>query len=189
MISISNVQFSRSIDTWVWVEEAAGEFSVASVKRAIYKARNVNLIKTLDWNSWAPIKLSLFGWRLSLRMLPTMDELIKRRICWGPNGCCLCHSAEESVDHIFTECIVAAVVLQQISVWCKIAPFYAFSIEDLFGLHKLISGSSIKKGSPSRYSCYLLEFMAGEKQLHFLQCSSEGQKHIGRDEISLLLLG
>ncbi|KAJ0853735.1 putative reverse transcriptase zinc-binding domain-containing protein [Helianthus annuus] len=74
--------------------------SVALVKRAIYKARNVNPIKTLDWNCSAPIKLSLFGWRLSLRRLPTTDELIKRRICWGPNGCCLCQSAEESIDHI-----------------------------------------------------------------------------------------
>ncbi|KAJ0476066.1 hypothetical protein HanRHA438_Chr13g0587771 [Helianthus annuus] len=26
MISISNAQFSGSTDTWVWVEDAAGEF-------------------------------------------------------------------------------------------------------------------------------------------------------------------
>ncbi|KAJ0620843.1 hypothetical protein HanIR_Chr01g0001991 [Helianthus annuus] len=50
-------------------------------------------------------------------------------------SCPLCNFGDESVDHLFTSCFVAAAVWQFISTWCKRPNIFAFSYKDLQELH------------------------------------------------------
>ena len=45
---------------------------------------------------------------------------------------------KESADHVFTSCLVASVLWQGISQWCKVSYIYAFSFGDLLELHNFV---------------------------------------------------
>ena len=47
----------------------------------------------------------------------------------------LCGSADESVDHVFTGCILGT---QHISSWCKVQNIFAFSFKDLLDVHNFV---------------------------------------------------
>ncbi|KAF5763973.1 hypothetical protein HanRHA438_Chr15g0698791 [Helianthus annuus] len=52
---------------------------------------------------------------------------------------------EESVDHLFTACVVATRLWQCVSRWCKIPHFFAFSFKDILEASR---GSGLRE--PSR---------------------------------------
>ncbi|XP_022024548.1 uncharacterized protein LOC110924877 [Helianthus annuus] len=68
--------------------------------------------------------------------IPTTDALSRRGIDIGDGLCPLCSSEEESTDHLLTSCVVAVILWQKISLWCRIPPIFAFSIKDLLEIHK-----------------------------------------------------
>ena len=94
-------------DRWLWHLHSSHKYNVTSVYN--YLLSSVNLVtadhtKTI-WNNEVPLKVNLFSWLLLRNRLPTMDNLIRRRIlhlntqlCAG--GC----SKMEDVDHLFLSC-------------------------------------------------------------------------------------
>ncbi|PWA77373.1 RNA-directed DNA polymerase, eukaryota, Nucleotide-binding alpha-beta plait domain protein [Artemisia annua] len=89
----------------------------------------------LNWCKWIPVKCNMFAWRAALGGIPTSVSLMKRHVPVADPICQLCGFADESVDHIFTSCLVASVLWQGISQWCKVPYIYAFSFGDLLELH------------------------------------------------------
>ncbi|KAJ0548809.1 putative reverse transcriptase zinc-binding domain-containing protein [Helianthus annuus] len=77
--------------------------------------------------------------------IPTAEALRKRNINIGDSVCPLCNSEEETVEHVFNACFIAANVWNGISSWCKISNFFAFSIKDLFTFYKDVNGSEKKR--------------------------------------------
>ncbi|KAJ0467691.1 putative reverse transcriptase zinc-binding domain-containing protein [Helianthus annuus] len=146
LMDIFQVEAKPCSDKWVWSKEKDGSFSVASVKKALMSPLSGSRgSMKFDLNAWVPIKVKIFGWRAMLNRLPTMDMLIKRKIVTGPNRCSLCLGAVESIDHVFAACLVASVIWQKISLWCRISPIFAFSFKDLLEVHKYILGNKTKK--------------------------------------------
>ncbi|XP_076891442.1 uncharacterized protein LOC143542847 [Bidens hawaiensis] len=143
--SLQAYHFKAGADKWLWLGDKSDSFSVASVKKLLNQVGHAPEENIYSWNYWLPLKLNTFGWRVNLARLPTMDALIKRKIINGPNACCFCWSDAETVDHLFTGCFVASLVWQKISKWCKIPPIFAFTIGDLFNVHKHIPGHFNKK--------------------------------------------
>ncbi|XP_021975172.1 uncharacterized protein LOC110870292 [Helianthus annuus] len=94
----------------------------------------------MEWCRWTPVKVNIHMWRSISESIPTAVGLKRRNIQIGKDLCLLCHEAEESADHIFTACQVAAVIWNGISSWCKIPCIIAFSVKDLISIHKEITG-------------------------------------------------
>ncbi|XP_022031508.1 uncharacterized protein LOC110932486 [Helianthus annuus] len=94
---------------------------------------------------WLPSKCKIFAWRAGLDCIPTKQALVRRNIISDSDECVFCQEAQESVDHLFTGCIVAMKVWSGISSWIKSPPLFAFSFKDLMDFY-LSSGG----GAPAK---------------------------------------
>ena len=70
--------------------------------------------------------------------IPTASALRHRNIPIADVSCVLCGSADESVDHLFTGCIIATRLWHHISSWCKVQNIFAFSFKDLLDVHNFV---------------------------------------------------
>ncbi|MFS7950996.1 putative reverse transcriptase zinc-binding domain-containing protein [Helianthus anomalus] len=135
MDELAEVSLNSNEDGWRWLGDPKGSFSVKSVKSVLAEASSVGVDFVLEWNKWVPSKCNLLVWKAEMGRIPTADALSKRGIVTGEGLCPLCKSETESVDHLFTSCIVAAVLWQKVSIWCRIPPIFAFSFKDLLEVH------------------------------------------------------
>ncbi|XP_022024630.1 uncharacterized protein LOC110924964 [Helianthus annuus] len=133
---IAPVSLSSREDGWKWLGDPKGLFAVNSVKKAMAAASSISVEYVLDWNKWVPSKCNLFVWKAEMGRIPTADALSKRGMQVGDGLCPLCKSEAESVDHLFTSCVVAIVLWQKVSLWCRIPPIFAFSFHDLLEVYK-----------------------------------------------------
>ncbi|KAJ0880486.1 putative reverse transcriptase zinc-binding domain-containing protein [Helianthus annuus] len=141
---ISSVALNDRPDDWRWKGDSSGLFSVRSVREVLRESDPCSSF-VLDWCKWVPKKCNMFVWRAEMSRIPTYDALQKRGIGVGDGMCPLCRSVEESADHLFTSCVVAVVLWQKISRWCRVPPIFAFSIKDLLEVHKSSSIGSDKR--------------------------------------------
>ncbi|KAJ0578995.1 putative reverse transcriptase zinc-binding domain-containing protein [Helianthus annuus] len=85
--------------------------SVDNSKRYVY-----------NWCKWIPQKCNIFAWRSELNRIPTGMALRNRNIPIVDVSCPFCNSGDETVDHLFTACVVASTVWQAVTVaknsWC-----------------------------------------------------------------------
>ena len=86
-----------------------------------------------------PIKCNIFMWRMLMDRIPTKQALARRNINCGDGLCTLCEDQEESVDHLFSACIIANGVWSGIARWLKLQPFFFFSVADI--AHEFTSSS------------------------------------------------
>ncbi|KAJ0923638.1 putative RNA-directed DNA polymerase [Helianthus annuus] len=131
---------SESKDVWSWASDPTGAFSVKSVKKLLNNSYNQPMVNNFEWNSWVPRKVNIFGWRTAIDRLPTRAALARRNISMASTCCPLCGEGEETIQHLLTECMVSSVTWQMVSGWIGIPPIYAFTTEDLFRVHKNLSG-------------------------------------------------
>ncbi|XP_076889528.1 uncharacterized protein LOC143540314 [Bidens hawaiensis] len=122
-------------DEWNWCHDDDGIFSTESCRSMVKNGSNITNVFVMEWNTWVPLKVNLFGWKAEMERLPTSDELHKRAFLESTNICPLCEDVLESVEHVLISCYVASVVWQFISSWCGIPPVYAFSVRDLLKEH------------------------------------------------------
>ncbi|KAJ0476786.1 putative reverse transcriptase zinc-binding domain-containing protein [Helianthus annuus] len=136
MSAISSISLSDRPDDWSWLPNRPGIFSVNSVKKTLDSLVDCRNLFVLDWCKWVPLKCNVFVWRTEMNRIPTLDVLRSRGIGVGDGICPLCKSEVESVDHLFTSCIMATILWQKISRWCHISPIFAFSFKDLLVIHR-----------------------------------------------------
>jgi hypothetical protein len=65
------------------------------------------------WIWKIPLKIKLFTWLSVENKTPTWDNL-QRKGWAGPNLCQLCYKDEESINHLFTQCIFTRLVWDKI---------------------------------------------------------------------------
>ncbi|KAJ0450600.1 putative reverse transcriptase zinc-binding domain-containing protein [Helianthus annuus] len=143
--ALSSVQILADMDCWKWGADREVIFSVNSVKSLLKVEANTDNSFVLDWCKRVPAKVNIHAWRSEMDKIPTVEALRKRNINIGDPICPLCNSEEETSDHVFNACFVAANVWNGINSWCKISNIFAFSIKDLLTLYKDINGSEKKK--------------------------------------------
>ncbi|KAJ0941282.1 putative reverse transcriptase zinc-binding domain-containing protein [Helianthus annuus] len=134
--AMSSVTLGSSADSWKWLGDRSGTFSVSSVRKVLRDQDDVAGRFILDWCKWMPSKCNLFVWRAELDRIPTSDALAKRGVVVGDGLCPLCKDVSESVEHLFTSCYFSVVLWQKISRWVRLPPIFAFSFRDLLELHK-----------------------------------------------------
>jgi hypothetical protein len=104
-------------DDWCWRHDLGGVFSVKSAylvlekidrpQRILQREDIANLARDIPvWDSWASPKVILFSWQLLQDMIPTRQNLRKRRVLVGTTdiSCVFCGAVEEPVDHLFVSC-------------------------------------------------------------------------------------
>ncbi|XP_021986241.1 uncharacterized protein LOC110882559 [Helianthus annuus] len=134
------VQVLSYSDRWKWSADPAGMFSVKSVKRLLKEEEEVQGSSfILSWCKWVPAKVNIHAWRMEMDKVPTAEALTKRNIGITASLCPMCNSEEETVDHVFNTCIIAANVWNGVSVWCKIPNIFAFYLKDLLSILKTLT--------------------------------------------------
>ncbi|XP_022007421.1 uncharacterized protein LOC110906622 [Helianthus annuus] len=141
---IQNVALSQREDSWKWLRDNTGSFTVKSVKKMITKGipDDSNDKYNFKWCRWIPSKCNIFAWRLTLDRIPMKRALMKRNIHVGNMDCVLCGDWEENVENLFTGCRVSTGVWQGIPAWCKIRTVFAFTVSDLFDFQNICAAST-----------------------------------------------
>jgi hypothetical protein len=117
---------STCSDSWRWVPDTNGMFSVISLYNLLLAARqtkelNEPLLAALKklWKSDIPSKILVFGWRLLLNRLPTRAALARRGVLANTNElqCVFCNQNEEDSIHLFFSCPFSQGVWNDVSQW------------------------------------------------------------------------
>ncbi|KAL4563642.1 hypothetical protein LXL04_027687 [Taraxacum kok-saghyz] len=69
------------------------------------------------WNSWLPLRVNCFVWRLKLNRIPLIDNLVYKGIRISSRLCKLCNKEDEGRDHVFFTCDYAKEVCNWFGVW------------------------------------------------------------------------
>ncbi|KAM0042518.1 putative reverse transcriptase zinc-binding domain-containing protein [Helianthus debilis subsp. tardiflorus] len=134
-------------DSWKWLGDDSGSFSVASVRGRLHEDLETSNNYVMKWSKWIPSKCSIFMWRAEMNRLPTLDTLKRRNIQVDSSTCIICGTNEETVEHILIGCRVANVVWSFVSSWSKVPPIFGISVRDLMELHNHVNLSAIKKSA------------------------------------------
>ena len=108
------IHLTSQADSLVW--DFNKKYSSISAKQAYecivnsYSPLVGNHSDSFLWNSALPHKIGYFTWLVFRNKILTWDNLQKRGQS-GPGICVLCNSDEETVAHLFTNCIVWKTVL------------------------------------------------------------------------------
>ena len=87
--------------------------------------RTNNSLWSRIWKAKVPNKVRIFSWRACHNILPTKDNLVRKRV-FEDAHCCFCHRANETILHVLWEYRVAW------DVWASSAiRFQKFSIEQV----------------------------------------------------------
>ncbi|PWA63518.1 RNA-directed DNA polymerase, eukaryota [Artemisia annua] len=135
---LDGVVMAESKDRWVWVGASDGVFSVGAVRRLLNNDRDYSNIHVFKWCKWIPMNCNIFGWRADMGKIPTAMALIHRNIPINDVSCPFCGDVEETVDHLFTGCLVANALWQHVTSWCKVHNWFAFSFKDLVNIHNFV---------------------------------------------------
>ncbi|XP_021986173.1 uncharacterized protein LOC110882468 [Helianthus annuus] len=144
MMEGRTLSFGRDSWCWNWTGQKDSDFSVRALKKAMVEEyQQVGFV--MYWIKWVPIKCSINAWRAACQRIPTKTELRRRDVLTGSVTCSMCEDQDETVEHLFTGCVVAMEVWARIAAWCKIPPIYAFDVKDLLELYKTVAGNKKRK--------------------------------------------
>ena len=106
------VQLSEVPDRFVWKLTTNGLFSVKSMYEDLMNDHTPYLRKYL-WKLKIPLKIKIFMWFLSNKVLLTKDNLVKRN--W--TGCtkCVFSGEQETVEHLFISCPLARLIWRTVN--------------------------------------------------------------------------
>ena len=88
-----------------------------------------------------PIKVNVCIWRATNNKLPTYCSIASKGINMDTLRCPFCNNVDESIDHIFCDCVVVKRLWLRCWDWWKVAAPQHLSIKDI------IFGSILPGGS------------------------------------------
>ncbi|XP_076915165.1 uncharacterized protein LOC143574428 [Bidens hawaiensis] len=136
---LRSIRITDMEDSWFWSADTNGLFSVRSVRRLLKSQSMVNYLSPYEWNNWVPIKVNVFGWKAQLQRIVTKTALLRRNVHTGCTVCPFCLDIDETINHLLIYCLKTDMVWQHIASWCKLPPFFAFSINDVLSYHSSLA--------------------------------------------------
>ncbi|XP_076940458.1 uncharacterized protein LOC143609645 [Bidens hawaiensis] len=136
LLACQPVVLSEGSDRLMWSIDKENGFSVRSMKSEIEDLGNTGVNFVLEWNNWVPKKVVIHAWRVEMERIPVMVQLVKRGVMVTSAICPISEEDLESAEHLVVSCQFAQSVWCIISSWCKISPFFAFSVKDLSECHR-----------------------------------------------------
>ncbi|GJZ53877.1 RNA-directed DNA polymerase, eukaryota, partial [Tanacetum coccineum] len=98
-------------------KESSGEFSMKSVCSFIDDSLLLKADVPTRWVKAVPIKINIFGWRVSLDKLPTRLNLSLRGVNIPSILCPLCSISVESSSHLLFSCHLARSLMHKVVRW------------------------------------------------------------------------
>ncbi|XP_022014620.1 uncharacterized protein LOC110914107 [Helianthus annuus] len=141
---VSGTVLNEYEDSWLWNNQLKN-LSVQDIKGWVRSGTSQELVSTFRWCRWLPAKCNIFMWRACLDRIPTKVALRRRNIVTGDSLCVFCDNAEETVDHLLTECRFVQGVWSGIAHWCHLPPIFLFSTQDVQALVDHVGCPSRKK--------------------------------------------
>lgn len=114
-------------DSWVWIKEGDGRFSVKSAYETIAGSNpemDSYIFQSL-WRAWAPSNAAALGWRVLINRIQTKENLIRRNIPIANSSCPWCGLVEETTFHLLFQCSFAWKVWSLVMKWigiCLVLP-------------------------------------------------------------------
>ena len=107
-------------DKWRWLLDPAHGYSVKGTYQyltTVDESPESGLVGDV-WHNYAPLKVSLFAWRLFRNRLPTKDNLLRRQVLHSDNIACVggCGSLENA-EHLLLGCAFFSRVWTQVLLW------------------------------------------------------------------------
>ncbi|KAH9665893.1 putative reverse transcriptase/RNA-dependent DNA polymerase [Citrus sinensis] len=95
----------RDRDMWHWLADPGGVFSVRSCYKLMTYDANTSALSFWRrlWKLEVPSKVKNFLWRAATNVLPTYDNLLRRRVQVLPLYV-VCNTCNESIIHILVDC-------------------------------------------------------------------------------------
>ena len=122
------VQLPTEKDTFRWNLNTNGVFTVKSMY-AEYMNGHTPFLRKYLWKMKVPLKIKIFMWFVNRKVILTRDNLIKRN--WnGDKKCVFCHH-DETVEHLFIECLFAHKIWRLLQFTFNIPP--PTSLSNMFG--------------------------------------------------------
>jgi hypothetical protein len=124
------------VNPFLWTPSSNGLFSTSSAYRLISSPRINSVSSPLESSLWKSLwklklnaRLLLFLWKIAWNLLPTKSRLKALFHIPAPESLCpLCSSEEESISHLFFNCIFAKVAWRSSfwpldsSAWSSLSP-------------------------------------------------------------------
>ena len=126
----SSISLIDDTDALIWQYENKGVYSTSSLYAIINFGGVTPIYIPSIWDLCVPPRIHIFLWLLANNKLMTRDNLKKRNMN-KPEDCIFC-SENESIDHLFFQCIVAN------QLWHFISDFFDVHVgNDYFSIAKL----------------------------------------------------
>ncbi|KAL5759510.1 hypothetical protein ACOSQ2_018348 [Xanthoceras sorbifolium] len=116
-------------DCWTWHFDKKGRYLVSASSSS-----HLQLIKWWSrfWGLNIPPKIRIFAWRACLNALPTLHNLMKRKVCTG-DVCKRCGMAAETTAHSLFWCIEASKVWHFCGLYDLLIQFKGLEVLDILG--------------------------------------------------------
>ncbi|GKB73545.1 RNA-directed DNA polymerase, eukaryota [Tanacetum coccineum] len=114
---LQNVNVSTISDRWTWALESSGDFSVASVRKAIYDKLLPEVDSKTRWIKYVPIKVNVRAWKVKTNSLPTRFNISRRGIDIESIMCAICGNGVEMSSHLFFSCCMVRQIGRMIARW------------------------------------------------------------------------
>jgi hypothetical protein len=119
---VSTIHLSNDEDSLIWQFSTKGTYSSQSLYKII-NFRGIHLVHVPAlWSIKVPPRVMFFLWLLANNRILTRDNLAKRKKMEDKS--CLFCCEEESVQHLFFQCVVAK------QCWCIISNILGISVEE-----------------------------------------------------------
>lgn len=131
---LQGVQLSSSEeDTWTWIWDMTGRFTVKSAYRIIADGGIRSTWVRHIWKPISPLKVKVLIWRITLGRLPTSDRLA-RFMEDIHTTCALCGVEEESLNHLLITCTYTMEVWEAILRKVKIHLLFPQEVPTLLNM-------------------------------------------------------
>lgn len=118
MDCLVGLSLNQNMDTWKWALGCSDDYQVAATRQYIDEVRLGEGCSVFEWNNLIPIKVNIFSWKLSLKRLPTKDNLLVRGIASQDPNCVNCCNGLETINHVFFTCNMAMDLWSLCGRWC-----------------------------------------------------------------------
>ena len=115
------LQLDLNSKVLVWKGSCDGNFSMKAAWQMSRLQGVLNVTTAGIWGTQIDPSAQLIGWKVLMKALP-LDARIRQLGIPMVSRCCLCYKEEESVEHLFVDCVFAS------AIWNRLVGLIGFHI-------------------------------------------------------------